>query len=211
MSGGQTPAAAKSAAKILRRNKIMLKDMLKTIKEDMRSVRSYRQDFQAELKEQLAEIETARKDALARDTEFAYDKNDKWHIACCNRETNKRYDSLKQKATEDIIWRYDNGQVYRFIYKDGSEAHISAREILNGAKLPRLSNIAYAEMSDADWHIDTETGELNWYSNEHMEACGWDEDVADESVFQYETAIEVKYGTEWGKRYSQEHPKFEAA
>ena len=104
--------------------------------------------------------------------------------------------------------RWHNDQMYHLIYKDGSEVVITAEEILSGEPFPKMSDIVYAEMSSADDHMDTETGNLYWYSDERMEACDWDYDVEGERVWQYETAIQYKFGTEWAKRYSRQHPEF---
>ena len=71
-----------------------------------------------------------------------------------------------------------------------------------------MSDIVYAEMPSADDHMDTETGDLYWYSDERMAACGGDYVAEDEAVWQYETAIQYKFGTEWAKRWSQKYPEF---
>ena len=40
-----------------------------------------------------------------------------------------------------------------------------------------------------------------------MAACGGDYAAEDEAVWQYETAIQYKFGTEWAKRWSQKHAR----
>ena len=71
-----------------------------------------------------------------------------------------------------------------------------------------MSDIVYAEMSSADDHMDTESGDLDWYTDERMEACGWDYDAEDERRWQYETAIQYKFQTVGSLRWRQEHPEF---
>ena len=63
-------------------------------------------------------------------------------------------------------------------------------------------------MSSAYDHMDTETGDLFWYSDERMEACGWNYEIEDDRRWQYETAIQFKFGTEWAQRWRQMHPEF---
>jgi len=156
------------------------------------------------IKAQLAELEARRKEAIAENDDVADKEVRGWF----NRDVNRAYDRRRQELISSVYDFWHNDQMYHLIYKDGSEVVITAEEILSGEPFPKMSDIVYAEMSSADDHMDTETGDLYWYSDERMEACDWDYDVEGERVWQYETAIQYKFGTEWAKRYSRQPPEF---
>lgn len=183
----------------------MLKDRLKVIKADMRDIRSNRADCQAELKKRLRELEQERRETLAEHGRLAFDNR---YFLFERDRINRRFDRLEDIALTHIFSQWHIDQQYYLIYADGSEAIISAEDILAGEKLPRLTGIVYAEMSSAEDHFDTETGDLNWYSEEHLQACGYDYEAEDDRKWQYETAIQYKYGTPWSKQWSQLHPEF---
>ena len=182
----------------------MKRDILKLIKNDMWETRHNKKDVQAMLKAQLAELEARRKEAIAENDDVADEEVRGWF----NRDVNRTYDRRRQELISNVYDFWHNDQMYHLIYKDGSEVAITAEEILSGEPFPKMSDIVYAEMSSADDHMDTETGNLYWYSDERMEACDWDYDVEGERVWQYGTAIQYKFGTEWSKRYSRVHPEF---
>ena len=182
----------------------MKKDILRCIKNDMWETRHNKKYVQAMLKAQLAELEARRKEAIAENDDVADEEVRGWF----NRDVNRAYDRRRQELISSVYDFWHNDQMYHLIYKDGSEVVITAEEILSGEPFPKMSDIVYAEMSSADDHMDTETGDLYWYSDERMEACDWDYDVEGERVWQYETAIQYKFGTEWAKRYSRQHPEF---
>ena len=182
----------------------MKRDILKLIKNDMWETRHNKKYVQAMLKAQLAELEARRKEAIAENDDVADEEVRGWF----NRDVNRAYDRRRQELISSVYDFWHNDQMYHLIYKDGSEVVITAEEILSGEPFPKMSDIVYAEMSSADDHMDTETGDLYWYSDERMEACDWDYDVEGERVWQYETAIQYKFGTEWAKRYSRQHPEF---
>ena len=182
----------------------MKRDILKLIKNDMWETRHNKKDVQAMLKAQLAELEARRKEAIAENDDVADEEVRGWF----NRDVNRAYDRRRQELISNVYDFWHNDQMYHLIYKAGSEVAITAEEILSGEPFPKMSDIVYAEMSSADDHMDTETGNLYWYSDERMEACDWDYDVEGERVWQYETAIQYKFGTEWSKRYSRVHPEF---
>ncbi len=183
----------------------MKRDILKLIKNDMWYTRHDKKDVQAMLKAELAELEARRKEEL--DDNAALDVSPE-SLAYFNWQTNERYDRRRQELISSVYDRWHTDQMYHLIYKDGSEVVITAEEILSGEPFPKMSDIVYAEMSSADDHMDTETGDLYWYSDERMAACGGDYAAEDEAVWQYETAIQYKFGTEWAKRWSQKHPEF---
>ena len=182
----------------------MKRDILKLIKNDMWETRHNKKYVQAMLKAQLAELEARRKEAIAENDDVADEEVRGWF----NRDVNRAYDRRRQELISSVYDFWHNDQMYHLIYKDGSEVVITDEEILSGEPFPKMSDIVYAEMSSADDHMDTETGNLYWYSDERMEACDWDYDVEGERVWQYETAIQFRFGTEWAKRWNQKHPEF---
>ena len=182
----------------------MKRDILKLIKNDMWETRHNKKDVQAMLKAQLAELEARRKEAIAENDDVADEEVRGWF----NRDVNRAYDRRRQELISNVYDFWHNDQMYHLIYKDGSEVVITAEEILGGEPFPKMSDIVYAELSSADDYMDTESGDLHWYTDERMEACGWDYDVEDEHKWQYETAIQFKFGTEWSQRYSRQHPEF---
>ena len=170
----------------------MKRDILKLIKNDMWETRHNKKYVQAMLKAQLAELEARRKEAIAENDDVADEEVRGWF----NRDVNRAYDRRRQELISSVYDFWHNDQMYHLIYKDGSEVVITAEEILSGEPFPKMSDIVYAEMSSADDHMDTETGDLYWYSDERMEACDWDYDVEGERVWQYETAIQFRFGTD---------------
>lgn len=183
----------------------MKRDVLRFIKNDMWETRHSKKDVQAMIKKELAELEVRRKEALA---EYADLPENDWYRAYAFRTTNEAYDQRRVEVIGRVINQWHNDQSYHLIYKDGSVACITAEEILSGEPFPKMSDIVYAEMSSADDHMDTETGDLDWYSDERMEACDWNYEAEDERKWQYETAIQFKFGTEWSQRWKQAHPEF---
>jgi len=183
----------------------MLKNLLKTIKQDMKDTSSNKPYMQAMLKSELAELEARRKEALA---EYADLPGDDWYRAYAFRTTNEAYDQRRIEVIGRGIDQWQNDQRYHLIYKDGSVACINAEEILSGKPFPKMSDTVYAEMSSADDQVDTEMGDLHWYSDEYMESCDWNYEVENERKWQYDTAIQFKYGTEWSRRWLSLHPDF---
>lgn len=183
----------------------MKKDILRFIKNDMWETRHNKKNVQDMLKVELAELEQRRQEALADNA--AADACPET-IAYWNRETNRAYDQRRIEVIGRVIDQWHNDQSYHLIYKDGSVVCITAEEILSGEPFPKMSDIVYAEMMSADDHMDTESGDLDFYSDERMEACGWDYDAEDERKWQYETAIQFKFGTEWSALWHREHPEF---
>ena len=182
----------------------MKKDILRYIKNDMWETRHNNKDVQVLLKRRLAELEVRRKEALAENDSVSDLEMRDWF----NRQVNESYDRRRLDAISDVYDSFHNDQMYHLIYKDGNEVCISAEEILSGDPFPKMSDIVYAEMSSADDHMDTESGDLDWYTDERMEACGWDYDAEDERRWQYETAIQYKFQTVGSLRWRQEHPEF---
>lgn len=179
----------------------MNRKMLKYIKNDMWEVLYNKKYLQATLKTKIKELETERKEAIKENGNDEFS----WYW---NERTNENFDHRKAKLIESEFNQWHNDQSYYLIYKDGSETCISAEEILGGEKFPKMSDIVYAELQSADEHVDTEKGDLDWYSEEAMEACDYDYEIEYERKWQYETAIQFKFGTDWSRRYHMNHPEF---
>ena len=135
----------------------MLKGYLKSIKDDLWSVLSEKKYVQREIKESARELKAYLKGEMARNAEIWHDSPDV--LAYHNRQDKERVDRLLFKAVTEISGMYHNDQSYHLIYKDGSEACVTAEEILLGEPFPKVSDVVYAELSSADDNYDTETGE----------------------------------------------------
>lgn len=184
---------------------MMKKDVLRIIKNDMWDVLSNKKYLQAEIKVRLREIEGRRKEALA---EYKDLPEDDFYRQYMFRSLNERYDRERIEVIGNLFEQWHNSQSYYLIYKDGSCVCITAEDILGGEKFPKVSDVVYAYMVSADDEMDTETGDLDFYTEERMEACDYDYDIEDERKWQYETAVEFKFGTEWSRKYQLAHPEF---
>ena len=91
--------------------------------------------------------------------------------------------------------RWDGETHYYLIYKDGSCVCISDEDLISGDPMPKLTNIVYAHYQDGYDEMDTESGALHFYEGDEV-----DYEAEDERKEAYENAIEIKYGTEFGKR-----------
>lgn len=120
-------------------------------------------------------------------------------------QIHREYVNRLARLQNSIVSQYSNDQMYYLIYRDGSDVAISAEDILLGEKFPKITDVVYAEMSSADDHFDTETGELDWISDSALEKYG-DYDSADSAKDDYETKIQFKYGTEWSKKHPELNP-----
>lgn len=183
----------------------MKKDVLRFIKNDMWEVRHNKRYLQASLKTRLAQIESDRKEALSENNQLGLNREVKmWS----DLRTNEVYDRRRTAAIVDEYERWHNDQSYYLIYKDGSDVCITAEDILGGEPFPKMSDIVYAEMFSADDWMDTEVGDLDWYSDESLKNCDWNYEVEDERRWQYETAIQYKFGTAWSIRHHWQNPEF---
>lgn len=183
----------------------MNRETLRYIKNDMWQTLYSKKDLRSVLKRKLKELEAEREKVLAENARYGYDE---FTTAWYNMRTNANYDQRRAKLIENECSQWHNDQSYYLIYKDGSCVSILAEEILGGEKFPKMSDIVYAMLQSADEIIDTENGDVDWYSDAHMEACDWNYEAEDERKWQYETAIEFKFGTEWAAKYAKDNPGF---
>lgn len=183
----------------------MKKDVLKVIKNDMWDTLSNKKYLQAEIKAALKDVEEQRKEALADYQDLPEEDSFRQYMF---RSLNERYDRRRVEVIGNLFEQWHNCQSYYLIYKDGSSVCITAEDILGGEKFPKVSDVVYAYMISADDEMDTESGDLDFYTDERLEACDYDYDVEDERKWQYETAVEFKFGTEWSQQYKQAHPEF---
>lgn len=184
----------------------MNKETLRYIKNDMWATLHSKKDLNAVLKTKLRELEQNRSESLAEHEKSA--GGDYRFRDYCFSNVNKIYDNLRNRLFIEEISRWHNDQAYYLIYKDGSDVYITAEDILNGEKFPKMSDIVYAELNSAYESIDTEKGELDWYTEEVLKACDYNYEVEDERKWQYETAIQFKFHTEWSIRYRKANPNF---
>lgn len=103
----------------------------------------------------------------------------------------------KGKAIADAMRPWSAEGSYYLIYNDGSCACTSDDDLISGDKLPRLTGIVYAEYQGTDDHYDTETGDLHFYEGDDV-----DYEAEDTRKQAYDDAIEIKYGTDYGRKIS---------
>ena len=100
-----------------------------------------------------------------------------------------------QRAILDEYNRWDGETHYYLIYKDGSCVCTSDEDLISGDPMPKLTDIVYAHYQDGYDEMDTESGALHFYEGDDV-----DYEAEDARKQAYEDAIEVKYGTEYGRR-----------
>ena len=124
-----------------------------------------------------------------------YDRNDwinRWVIECLEKQ---RAEVAYKKCEE-----FGNDAMIHIIYKDGSECIASRAEIVGGMITPKMQNIAYANYSDGYIEYDTLTGILVDDETDFFGDLSTDEGI--EARENYYNMIEIKYGTEWGRKHS---------
>ena len=118
--------------------------------------------------------------------------------------TNERILKNLEKQKEGIAFRlcedFGNDAMIHIIYKDGSECIASGAEIVGGSITPKMQNIAYAKYEDGWVEYDTLTGMLVDNDTDFFGDLSTDEGI--EARENYYNMIEIKYGTEWGKKHS---------
>lgn len=118
--------------------------------------------------------------------------------------TNKWVLESLEKQKAGIAYRlceeFGNDAMIHIIYKDGSECIASGMEIVGGSTTPKMQNIAYAQYEDGYVEYDTLTGILIDNETDFFGDLLTDEGI--EAREDYYTMIEIKYGTEWGKKHS---------
>lgn len=157
-----------------------------------------------EIKEAIRDFKDNREflDRLIEDKEKAFDERlaeydpeswvDRWTI-----------ESLKKQKAEAIYRlceEFGNDAMIHIIYKDGSECVASGTEIVTGEITPKMQNIAYANYSDGYIEYDTLTGILVDDETDFFGDLSTDEGI--EARENYYNMIEIKYGTEWGRKHS---------
>lgn len=110
-----------------------------------------------------------------------------------------QYKESMERRMRDAIFaeysRWDGETHYYLIYKDGSCVCISDEDLISGDPMPKLTNIVYAYYQDGYDEMDTESGSLHFYEGDEV-----DYEAEDARKQAYEDAIEVKFGTEYGRR-----------
>ncbi len=124
-----------------------------------------------------------------------YDRNnwmDKWII---ERLEKQRAEVAYKKCEE-----FGNDAMIHIIYKDGSECVVSGAEIVGGVITPKMQNIAYANYSDGWVEYDTLTGILVDDNTDFFGDLSTDAGI--EARENYYSMIEIKFGTEWGRKHN---------
>lgn len=118
--------------------------------------------------------------------------------------TNKWVLESLEKQKKGIAFRlcedFGNDAMIHIIYKDGSECIASGAEIVGGLTTPKMQNIAYAQYEDGYVEYDTLTGMLIDNETDFFGDLSTDEGI--EAREAYYNMVEIKFGTEWGKKHS---------
>jgi len=162
--------------------KDVLAQIISSVKEIIGNRKCYNAEYKVLEKEQI-------KSAISADCYFTDKDDPNWEWINYTRGWLRTH-LLKERT--QLLDNYHINQSFQFIYKDGSQRLFSAEEILTGQTTHiNYSNIAYAHMLTAYEEMDTESGELNYDISEDDQA---------EAYEAYQTAIEIKYQTAWGKK-----------
>lgn len=159
---------------------------LKAIKEEIREFKRNREwlDYA------IAQEEKKYDKKLAE-----YDRNNwinKWVIESLEKQ---RAEVAYKKCEE-----FGNDAMIHIIYKDGSECVATGAEIVGGIITPKMQSIAYANYSDGWVEYDTLTGILVDSDTDFFGDLSTDAGI--EARENYYNRIEIKFGTEWGRKHS---------
>lgn len=159
---------------------------LKAIKEEIREFKRNREWINYAIEQEEKKYD----EKLAE-----YDRNnwmDKWII---ERLEKQRAEVAYKKCEE-----FGNDAMIHIIYKDGSECVVSGAEIVGGVITPKMQNIAYANYSDGWVEYDTLTGILVDDNTDFFGDLSTDAGI--EARENYYSMIEIKFGTEWGRKHN---------
>ena len=159
---------------------------LKAIKEEIREFKRNREWLNYAIEQEEKKYD----EKLAE-----YDRNnwmDKWII---ERLEKQRAEVAYKKCEE-----FGNDAMIHIIYKDGSECVVSGAEIVGGVITPKMQNIAYANYSDGWVEYDTLTGILVDDNTDFFGDLSTDAGI--EARENYYSMIEIKFGTEWGRKHN---------
>lgn len=118
----------------------------------------------------------------------------------CNQWILERLQREKAEVAYRLCEEFGNDASIHIIYKDGSECIARGAEIVGGLITPKMQNIAYAQYEDGWMEYDTLTGILVDNDTDFFGDLSTDEGI--ETRENYYNMIEIKYGTEWGKKHS---------
>jgi len=185
----------------------MIKENLNTIKERIKEIKDNRKLVKAIFKEEFNKLEKEKKHMI---NEYKKEyKNNEFYLDHMIRTAENIYQKKVSQMCNNTINNYSCEAGIYLIYKDGTDAYVLEDDLLTGYdEFPKITNIAYAEYSDGYEHYDTETGELDWYSDERMEQCDYEYEIEDENKFQYEMSIQCKFHTEYSEKYMIDNPNF---
>lgn len=159
---------------------------LKAIKEEIREFKRNREWLNYAIEQEEKKYD----EKLAE-----YDRNnwmDKWVI--------ERLEKQRAEAAYKKCEEFGNDAMIHIIYKDGSECVVSGAEIVGGIITPKMQNIAYANYSDGWVEYDTLTGILVDDNTDFFGDLSTDAGI--EARENYYSMIEIKFGTEWGRKHN---------
>jgi len=102
-----------------------------------------------------------------------------------------------KSAINGLYDSYGNDTTIHIIYTDGSQCVASGTEIVTGEITPKLQYIAYASYMDGWTEFDTLTGPLD-------DKWNLDEEEGFDKREEYFNDIEIKFGTDWGKKHANQ-------
>lgn len=167
--------------------------MNKQGKELLKEIKSRIKDSHSSIpyiKAQIKKIEKAFAERIAEELATYSDPDEYFAV-----QYKARMERRMREAIFEEYSRWDGETHYYLIYKDGSCVCISDEDLISGDPMPKLTNIVYAHYQDGYDEMDTESGALHFYECDEV-----DYEAEDERKEAYENAIEIKYGTEFGKR-----------
>lgn len=168
-----------------------VKPLAKELKEIKEAIRDFKEN-QKWLNELITQEEKKIDEKLAE-----YEPENYLYYWIIERLKKERAE-VAYKLCED----YGNDAMIHIIYKDGSECIATGTEIVSGLITPKMQNIAYASYSDGWVEYDTFTGTLVDNDTDYFGDLSTDEGI--EARETYYNMIEIKFGTEWGKRINKQ-------
>ncbi len=166
-----------------------VKPLAKELKEIKEAIRDFKENREW-LNELIAREEKKIDEKLAE-----YESENYLYYWTIERLKKERAE-VAYKLCED----YGNDAMIHIIYKDGSECIATGAEIVGGLITPKMQNIAYASYSDGWVEYDTFTGTLVDNDTDYFGDLSTDEGI--EAREAYYNMIEIKFGTEWGRKHT---------
>ena len=117
------------------------------------------------------------------------------------RQTIERWEKELPKTIYQMYEGMGNDTTIYIIYKDGSTLYVSGSEIVGGDVTPKMQNIAYAHYQDGLEEFDTLIGNFDDTFPYSLDFTDAEENEHWEKVETYKSSVEIKFGTDWGKKH----------